>query len=75
METITHDIARDYGGYGIRSTREGKAYVAGGDRGVRVTLDKGEKLVVGSQRPDELAAALSGSAIPPHSSAKTQRLH
>ncbi len=70
VETIAHDIARDYGGYGIRSTREGKAYVAGGGRGVRVTL-AGEKLVVGSQRPDELAAALSGSAIPPHSSAKS----
>jgi len=71
VETITHDIARDYGGYGMRSTREGKAYVAGGGRGVRVTLAGGEKLVVGSQRPDELAAALSGSAIPPHSSAKS----
>ena len=75
VETITHDIARDYGGYGIRSTREGKAYVAGGGRGVRLTLSEAEKLVVGSQRPDELAAALSGSAIPPHSSAKTQRTH
>ena len=72
VETITHDIARDYGGYGIRSTREGKAYVAAGGRGVRVTLTEGEKLVVGSERPDELAAALSGSAIPPHSSAKTR---
>jgi len=75
VETIKHDIARDYGGYGIRSTREGKAYVAGGGRGVCVTLAAGEKLVVGSQRPDELAAALSDSAVPPHPSAKTQRLH
>ena len=71
VETITHDIARDYGGYGIRTTREGKAYVAGGGRGVRVTLTAGEKLVIGSERPDELAAALSGSANPTHSSAKT----
>ena len=61
VETITHDIARDYGGYGIRTTREGKAYVAGGGRGVRVTLTTGEKLVVGSERPDELVAALRGS--------------
>ena len=61
VETITHDIARDYGGYGIRSTREGKAYVAGGGRGVRVTLAAGEKLVVGSQRPDELARRLHTS--------------
>ena len=71
VEMITHDIARDYGGYGIRSTRDGKAYVAAGGRGVRLTLPAGEKLVVGSQRPDELATALSGSAIPPQPSAKT----
>jgi hypothetical protein len=58
VDTITHDVMRDYGGFGIRSTREGKAYVAGGTRGVRVTLADGEKLVIGSQRPDELASAL-----------------
>ena len=62
VETITHDVARDYGGYGIRSIREGNAYVAGGGRGVRVTLTAGEKLVIGSERPDELAAALSTQA-------------
>ena len=32
---------RDYGGYGIRTTRRGKAYIAGGDRGVRLDLVKG----------------------------------
>jgi len=58
VETITHDIARDYGGYGFRSTRNGKAYVANGVRGVRVTLAGGETLVVGSGRPDELAQVL-----------------
>jgi hypothetical protein len=58
VESITHDIARDYGGYGFRSTREGKAYVANGGHGVRVTLNGGEKLVVGSQRADELARVL-----------------
>jgi len=62
VEMITHDIASDYGGYGIRSTREGKAYVAGGTRGVRLTLAAGEKLVVGSQRPDDLAAVLGVAA-------------
>ena len=70
VETITHDIARDYGGYGFRSTREGKAYVANGGRGVRLTLAAGEKLVVGSQRPDELAEALRGSATPSRFSMK-----
>jgi hypothetical protein len=55
------DIARDYGGYGFRSARGGKAYVASGGRGVRVTLAGGEKLVVGSERPDELARMLHPS--------------
>jgi hypothetical protein len=61
VETITHDIGRDYGGYGIRSIRGGKAYVAGGGRGVRLTLAGGEKLVLGSERADELAQALRTS--------------
>ena len=59
VDVVAHDPAHDYGGYGIRSTGEGKAYVAGGTRGVRVTLASGERLIVGSQRPDELVAALS----------------
>ena len=58
VETITYDAARDYGGYGIRTTREGKAYIAGGGAGVRLTLLSGEKVVIGSCRPDELAAVL-----------------
>jgi hypothetical protein len=58
VETITHNIARDYGGYGFRSIQGGKAYVANGDRGLRVTLTGGEKVVVGSQRPGELAQVL-----------------
>jgi hypothetical protein len=66
VETMDHDPARDYGGYGIRTTREGKAYVAGGGGGgVRVNLAGGEKVVVGSQRPAELAAALRASAGQP----------
>lgn len=62
VETITHDPAHDYGGYGIRSMGQGKAYVARGTQGVRVTLASGEKLIVGSQRPDQLSAALLGRA-------------
>lgn len=53
---------RDYGGYGIRPTRESQAYVANGSRGVGVTLAKGDELIVGSERPEELVAALSNKA-------------
>jgi hypothetical protein len=62
VESVTYDPARDYGGYGVRSTREGQAYLAGGTHGIRLTLANGEKLVVGSQRADELAGILSGTA-------------
>lgn len=59
-EAITFDPERDYGGYGIRSNREGKAYIANGHHGVRLKLVNGDTVVVGSQRSDELAASLGG---------------
>lgn len=61
VEMLDHDPVRDYGAYGIRSTRAGTAYIAGGGGGVRLTLAKGEKLVVGSHKAHELAAALRSS--------------
>lgn len=57
-KVVTYDAARDYGGYGIRTTRRGKAYIAGGDRGVRLELIKGGAILIGSERPEELLAAI-----------------
>lgn len=57
-KTITYDPVRDYGGYGIRTTRRGTAYIAGGNRGVRLELAKGGTLLIGSERPEELASAI-----------------
>lgn len=58
VEPVTFDPQHDYGGYGIRSIRNGKAYVGAGHRGVRVQLRSGPVLVIGSERPEELLAAL-----------------
>lgn len=58
VETLDYDPIRDFGTYGVRTTRAGTAYLAGGAGGVRITLSSGKKLVVGSRRPDELARAL-----------------
>jgi len=58
-KVVTYDAARDYGGYGIRATRRGKAYIAGGDRGVRLELAKGGAVLIGSARPEELLAAIN----------------
>ena len=50
---------REYGGWGIRySLRNGRAYNTSGDRGVQLVLSGGKKLLIGSQKPDELAEAI-----------------
>ncbi|RKG82741.1 hypothetical protein D7W79_01695 [Corallococcus exercitus] len=48
----------EYGGWGIRWGRGGRAYTVSGHRGVQLELRGGRKVLLGSQRPDELAAAL-----------------
>jgi hypothetical protein len=58
VEVLDHDPVRDFGAYGVRSTRAGTAYIAGGGGGVCVALSGGEKLVIGSHRADELARLL-----------------
>ena len=60
-KAVTYDPERDYGGYGIRTTKRGKAYIAGGNRGVRLELAKGGTVLIGSERAEELI-----SAIEPH---------
>ena len=50
---------REYGGWGIRcSLRNGKAYNVSGNRGVQLVLSSGKKLLIGSQKADELEAAI-----------------
>jgi hypothetical protein len=49
----------DYGGWGIRAGRNGvRMLSARGNRGVHLDLVDGTKLLIGSQRPDELAETL-----------------
>lgn len=49
----------EYGGWGYRRTlKGGVAFILTGDRGVRLGLPEGRHLLIGSQRPDELASAI-----------------
>jgi len=57
-KAVSYNAVRDYGGYGIRSGRLGRAYIAGGSRGVLLKLAGGEQVLLGSNRPDELAAVI-----------------
>ncbi|RLB40384.1 MAG: hypothetical protein DRH30_08530 [Deltaproteobacteria bacterium] len=55
---VTYRPLRDYGGWGIRYSSQGKAYNVRGNRGVRVCLTSGQTILFGSQRAEELASAL-----------------
>jgi hypothetical protein len=59
VEVVEFDPVRDYGGYGIRITRHGTAYIAGGNDGVRLQLIGGALVLIGSERSKELAEAIS----------------
>jgi len=50
----------EYGGWGIRCsfTGKGKAYNVSGNKGVQFVLTNSKKLLIGSQKPDDLAAAI-----------------
>jgi hypothetical protein len=58
VNVVTYNPTRDYGGYGIRTTRGGKAYIARGNEAVRLELASGAAVLLGSHRPKDLAAAI-----------------
>ena len=55
---VTYRPVRDYGGWGLRWVPGGFAYNVRGNRGVRIDYADGRHLLIGSQRPEELAAAI-----------------
>jgi len=59
FQARTYNPIKEYGGWGIRYGRNGKAYNVRGNRGVQLQLTSGRKLLIGSQKPEELAEALA----------------
>ena len=65
-EMTAHEVAtfrpvRDCGGYGVHKNFFTKTtcYNARGNQGVRIQLADGRRLIIGSQNPDRLAAAIT----------------
>ena len=58
VEAVRYRPIMHYGGWGIRRGRNGWAYNVSGDQGVRLDLQDGTDLMIGSQRFVELAAAI-----------------
>ncbi|MBC7246268.1 MAG: hypothetical protein H5T73_00610 [Actinobacteria bacterium] len=57
-EARTYRPVLEYGGWGIRYGRKGKAYNVSGNRGVQLRLRDGRRVLFGSQRAEEFASAL-----------------
>lgn len=59
-EAVEYHPVRDYGGWGIRWSSQGKAYSVGGKHGVKLTFkDPSRKpLLIGSNQAEQLAAAI-----------------
>jgi hypothetical protein len=68
-DVVTYRPLVEYGGWGIRYGPSGKAYNVSGTRGLRLHFTDGGTLLIGSQRPEELAHALDvamrADATPP----------
>lgn len=58
VEARTYNAIAEYGGWGIRWGARGWAYNVSGNRGVQLQLDDGKELLIGSERAEELAAAI-----------------
>ena len=56
--TRTYRPLKEYGGWGIRYGTGGKAYTVSGNRGVQLILLSGRKIMLGSQKPEELVLAV-----------------
>jgi hypothetical protein len=67
VEVVQYRPLVDHGGWGIRAGRDHeRVFNARGNRGVRLHLVDGSKILIGSQRPEELALAVEGSLRPGH---------
>ena len=55
---------REYGGWGIRGFGKRRALNMRGDRGVLLIRKDGSTMLIGSQKPRELLAALGQAGVP-----------
>ena len=58
IQSVTYSPLGDYGGWGIRGTKKNRCYNAQGDQGVLINYTNGNRLLIGSQKPDELESTL-----------------
>ncbi len=60
-EKTTYKAIKEYGGWGIRRGKKGKAYNISGNQRIMFKLKKGRTLMIGSQKPDDFKRALDSA--------------
>ena len=58
-KAVRYQPIKEYGGWGIRFSRKGRAYNVSGDSGVQLELSTGKSFLIGSQKADQLADAIN----------------
>ncbi|MDI1232686.1 MAG: hypothetical protein PSX81_00235 [bacterium] len=58
-EIISFEPLKDYGGWGIRYGKMGKAYTVSGNKGLQVYLKSGRRFLLGTQKAEALQLFLS----------------
>lgn len=58
VEVRRYNPLLEYGGWGVRLGPKGWGYMTTGNEGVQLRLQKGLPVLIGSSRPQELAAAI-----------------
>ena len=62
QSAVTYHPVREYGGWGLRYGKTGRAYNVSGDRGVLFTLADSRTLLIGSRRAEELSNAINAAS-------------
>ena len=61
-EVRRYSATKEFMGWGFRSGSGGIAYTMKGNHGLQLILDDGSRVLVGSQRPKDIASALTTAA-------------
>ncbi len=60
-EVRNYNAVLEYGGWGLRFGWKGWAFNARGNRGVQLVMASGRRILIGSQRPEELLRAIEAA--------------
>jgi hypothetical protein len=58
LAVVTYDPITDFGGWGIRFGKNAKAYTVRGPYGLKITLNSGKSILIGTANPEKLSSFL-----------------